>query len=138
MRCDMAGSAAVIGAMRAIRDLEPDVKCTVSSEPLAAAETPTNSGTSCTCSGKRLRFTTSAEGRLVLADCLAYASKLGVDTIDLATLTGAAVVALGDHYVALFTKDKACHPTSCQRRGWVDVWPYLSRITTKANSKPVG
>jgi leucyl aminopeptidase len=44
---------------------------------------------------------------LVLADCLHYASQLGVDTIvDLATLPGAAVVALGDHYVAMFTKDE--------------------------------
>ncbi|MGB0640516.1 MAG: leucyl aminopeptidase family protein, partial [Myxococcota bacterium] len=58
-------------------------------------------------SGKTVEIhNTDAEGRLVLADCITYASKLDVDCIvDLATLTGAAVVALGNHYVAMFTKD---------------------------------
>jgi leucyl aminopeptidase len=49
---------------------------------------------------------TDAEGRLVLADCLSYGSKLGVDyMVDLATLTGACVVALGNHYTALFSNE---------------------------------
>ena len=55
---------------------------------------------------------TDAEGRLVLADCLSYVSQLGVDgCIDLATLTGACVVALGDRYTALFTHDEALAST---------------------------
>ena len=50
---------------------------------------------------------TDAEGRLVMADCLAYGSELGLDQmIDLATLTGACVVALGDYYSGLFTNDE--------------------------------
>jgi leucyl aminopeptidase len=57
---------------------------------------------------------TDAEGRLVLADCLSYGSKLGVDyMVDLATLTGACVVALGNHYTALFSnEDDICDQLS--------------------------
>jgi leucyl aminopeptidase len=51
---------------------------------------------------------TDAEGRLILADALAYAVELGVDEIvDLATLTGACVVALGDYYTGLFSNNDA-------------------------------
>jgi leucyl aminopeptidase len=108
MRCDMAGSAAVIGAMRAIRDIAPDVEV---HGIVGAAENLINGnayklGDVLTMyNGKTVEVhNTDAEGRLVLADCLAYASKLDVDCIiDLATLTGACVVALGDHYVGLFT-----------------------------------
>jgi leucyl aminopeptidase len=50
---------------------------------------------------------TDAEGRLILADALVYAEKLGVDAIvDLATLTGAALVALGSSIAALYSKDE--------------------------------
>ena len=61
-------------------------------------------------SGKTVEVhNTDAEGRLVLADCLAYGSKLGVDyMVDLATLTGACVVALGNHYTALFSNERFC------------------------------
>jgi leucyl aminopeptidase len=49
---------------------------------------------------------TDAEGRLVMADCLCLASELGLDAVvDIATLTGACVVALGEHYTGLFTQD---------------------------------
>ena len=49
---------------------------------------------------------TDAEGRLVMADCLAYASELGVDKlVDIATLTGACMVALGSRYSGLFTQN---------------------------------
>ncbi len=110
MRCDMAGSAAVIGAMRAIRDLAPDVEVhgiVGAVENLVSGNAYKLGDILHMYSGKRVEIhNTDAEGRLVLADCLHYASQLGVDTIvDLATLTGAAVVALGEHYVAMFTKD---------------------------------
>jgi leucyl aminopeptidase len=78
-------------------------------------------------SGKKVEIhNTDAEGRLVLADCLTYASKLGVDTIvDLATLTGAAVVALGNHYVAMFTKDSdlSSDLLSSAAEAGEDMWP---------------
>ena len=55
---------------------------------------------------------TDAEGRLVLADCLHYATELKPDAlVDLATLTGAAVVALGDWYSALYTKSDSFSQT---------------------------
>ncbi len=110
MRCDMAGSAAVIGAMRAIRDLAPDAEVhgiVGAVENLVSGNAYKLGDILDMYSGKKVEIhNTDAEGRLVLADCLHYASQLDVDTIvDLATLTGAAVVALGDHYVAMFTKD---------------------------------
>lgn len=110
MRCDMAGSAAVIGAMKAIRDLEPDAEVhgvVGAVENLISGNAYKLGDILNMYSGKQVEIhNTDAEGRLVLADCLHYVSQLDVDTvIDLATLTGAAVVALGDHYVAMFTKD---------------------------------
>jgi leucyl aminopeptidase len=130
MRCDMAGSAAVIGAMRAIRDLAPDVEV---HGIVGAAENMVNGNAYKLgdilemYSGKKVEIhNTDAEGRLVLADCLHYASQLGVDAIvDLATLTGAAVVALGDHYVAMFTKDSELRQALCDsaEKSAENVWP---------------
>ena len=110
MRCDMAGSAAVIGTMRAIRDLSPDVEVhgiVGAVENLISGGAYKLGDVLSMHNGKTVEIhNTDAEGRLVLADCLSYASKLDVDAIvDLATLTGACVVALGDHYVGMFTKD---------------------------------
>lgn len=112
MRCDMGGAASVIGAMRAIRDLRPDVEV---HGIFGAVENMINGrayklGDILTFyNGKTAEIhNTDAEGRLVLADCLAYASKLGMDAIvDMATLTGACVVALGPHYSGLFSRDDA-------------------------------
>ena len=108
MRCDMAGSAAVIGTMRAIRDLAPDVEVhgiVGAVENLISGNAYKLGDVLTMYNGKTVEIhNTDAEGRLVLADCLSYASKLDVDAIvDLATLTGACVVALGDHYVGMFT-----------------------------------
>ncbi len=108
MRCDMAGSAAVIGTMRAIRDLAPDVEVhgiVGAVENLISGGAYKLGDVLTMYNGKTVEIhNTDAEGRLVLADCLSYASKLDVDAIvDLATLTGACVVALGDHYVGMFT-----------------------------------
>jgi len=110
MRCDMAGSAAVIGTLRAIRQLRPDVEV----HGIFGAAENMNDGASYKLgdvltmySGKTVEIhNTDAEGRLVLADCLTYADRLGGDAIvDLATLTGACVVALGNDYVGLFSPD---------------------------------
>ncbi len=109
MRCDMAGAAAVIGAMKAIAALAPAVRV----DAIFGAVENMPSGNSYKLgdilkmyNGKRVEIhNTDAEGRLVLADCLAYATELKPDAlVDLATLTGAAVVALGDWYSALYTR----------------------------------
>ncbi len=112
MRCDMAGSAAVIGMMRAVRELRPDV---VVHGIFAAAENmPSHTAYKLgdvlrMYNGKTVEIhNTDAEGRLLLADCLTYASRLGVDAVlDLATLTGACVIALGEYYSGLFTGNDA-------------------------------
>ena len=109
MRCDMAGSAAVIGAMKAIAAIQPNVRV----DAIFGAVENMPSGNSYKLgdilrmyNGKRVEVhNTDAEGRLVLADCLSYAQELNPDAIvDLATLTGAAVVALGDWYSAVYSK----------------------------------
>lgn len=109
MRCDMAGGASVIGVMKAIARLKPNIR--VDGIVGAVENMP---GGNAYKLGDILRFyngkraeihNTDAEGRLVLADCLAYASELKPNAIvDLATLTGAAVVALGDWYTAMYTR----------------------------------
>jgi leucyl aminopeptidase len=112
MRCDMAGAAAVIGAMKTIAALQPDVRVDVifgAVENMMSGDSYKLGDILHMYNGKRVEIhNTDAEGRLVLADCLHYASGLKPDAIvDLATLTGAAVVALGDWYSALYTRDDA-------------------------------
>ena len=110
MRCDMGGAAAVIGAMSAIRAIEPDVEVHGifgAVENMLGPNSYKLGDVLRMYSGKTVEIhNTDAEGRLVLADCLHYASRLKPDAIvDLATLTGAAVVALGESYTALFSAD---------------------------------
>jgi leucyl aminopeptidase len=114
MKYDMAGAAAMIGAMRAIAQLKPKVKvisvvCSAENMPDGRAFKPGDVVTSM--SGKTIEIiNTDAEGRLVLADGLHYAKTLGcTHLIDAATLTGACVVALGMVNAGLFSNDdKTC------------------------------
>jgi leucyl aminopeptidase len=112
MKTDMAGAAAVVGALRAIA--EPDLPFTVLGILSSAENMP--SGTAfrpgdvlTAMNGKTLEITsTDAEGRLVLADALVYAARQGADEmIDLATLTGAKTIAIGLESVAVFSNDDA-------------------------------
>jgi leucyl aminopeptidase len=110
MRCDMGGSAVVIGVLRAIASLRPDVEVhgiVGAVENMCAANSFKLGDILKIRNGKTVEVhNTDAEGRLVLADCLSYASELKPDTIiDFATLTGACVVALGEYYTGLFTND---------------------------------
>ena len=100
MKYDMAGGAAMIGAMRAIAQLKPNLKvigivCASENMPSGKAQKPGD--VQIAMSGKSIEIiNTDAEGRLVLADGLHYARELGcTHLIDAATLTGACVVALG-------------------------------------------
>jgi leucyl aminopeptidase len=100
MKYDMAGGAAMIGAMRAIAQLKPKVKvtmivCATENMPSGKAQKPGD--VQIAMSGKSIEIiNTDAEGRLVLADGLHYAKQLGcTHLVDAATLTGAVVVALG-------------------------------------------
>jgi leucyl aminopeptidase len=110
MKYDMAGGAAMIGAMRAIALLKPKVKvisivCASENMPSGKAQKPGD--VQIAMSGKSIEvINTDAEGRLVLADGLHYARTLGcTHLIDAATLTGAVVVALGYANAGVFSND---------------------------------
>ncbi len=111
MKYDMAGAAAMIGAMRAIAQLKPankviSVVCSAENMPDGKAYKPGDIVTAM--SGKTIEIiNTDAEGRLVLADGLHYAITLGAThLIDAATLTGACVVALGMLNAGIFSNDE--------------------------------
>lgn len=110
MKTDMAGSAAVLGAMRAIAGLELPftvygIVASAENMPSGTAYRPGDVVTAL--NGKTIEIiSTDAEGRLVLADALVYAAREGADEmIDLATLTGAKMIALGAESVAVFSND---------------------------------
>jgi len=110
MKYDMAGGAAMIGAMRAIALLQPKLKvigivCATENMPSGKAQKPGD--VQIAMSGKSIEIiNTDAEGRLVLADGLNYARQLGAThLIDAATLTGAVVVALGGVNAGVFANN---------------------------------
>ena len=114
MKNDMAGGAAMLGAMRAIALLRPKVRaigivCAAENMPDGKAFKPGDVETAM--SGKTIEIlNTDAEGRMVLADGLTYAKQLGAThLIDAATLTGACVVALGMVNAGAFSNDDATY-----------------------------
>ncbi|MGH9681612.1 MAG: leucyl aminopeptidase family protein, partial [Candidatus Acidiferrales bacterium] len=112
MKYDMCGGAAMIGAMRALAVLQPSCKVIAvipSSENMPGGRAQKPGDVQFAMSGKSIEvINTDAEGRLVLADGVAYARKLGcTHLVDAATLTGAVVVALADVNVGVFGSDQA-------------------------------
>ena len=110
MKYDMAGGAAMIGAMRAIALLKPKVKViaiVLATENMPSGKAQKPGDVQIAMSGKAIEvINTDAEGRLVLADGLHYARTLGcTHLIDAATLTGACVVALGNVNAGVFAND---------------------------------
>ena len=117
MKYDMAGGAAIIGAMRAIALLKPKVRvmgivCAAENMPSGTAQKPGDVQTAMPLApdkpGKTIEIiNTDAEGRLVLADGLHYARQMGAThLLDAATLTGACVVALGYVNAGIFCNDE--------------------------------
>lgn len=111
MKYDMAGAAAVLGAAEAIGTIKPgkEIHFIIAATENMINGSATKPGDVVTASnGKTIEIdNTDAEGRLTLADALVYAEKLGVEAmVDLATLTGAIVVALGDDMAGIFGSDK--------------------------------
>lgn len=111
MKLDMSGGATVLGVMQAIAQLKPQVQVTgyvpsTENMPSGTAQKP----------GDIIRYSngktvevlnTDAEGRLILADALIHAAQEKPDVIiDLATLTGACVVALGQQIAGLFSNNE--------------------------------
>ncbi|HLY41507.1 MAG TPA: leucyl aminopeptidase [Terracidiphilus sp.] len=114
MKYDMAGGAAMLGAMRAIALLKPRVRvlcvvCAAENMPDGKAQKPGDLQTAM--SGKTIEIiNTDAEGRLVLADGITFARQLGAThLIDAATLTGAIGVALGYYNGGAFANDDATY-----------------------------
>ena len=111
MKMDMAGGAAVIGTLLAASLLKLPLNLigivpTVENMPSGTAYRPGDILTSL--SGQTIEvLNTDAEGRLILADALTYAKRYDPElVIDLATLTGACIIALGNHATALLGNDQ--------------------------------
>jgi leucyl aminopeptidase len=110
MKMDMSGAAAVLGAVAAIAELElpVDLVAVIPATENMPSGTAIKPGDVITLhNGKTVEVNnTDAEGRLILADALSYAVELGAERIvDLATLTGAVLVALGSTYAAVVSND---------------------------------
>jgi leucyl aminopeptidase len=130
MKCDMAGAAAVAAAMIAVADLGLPVNisgwaCLAENMPSGTATRP---GDVLTMYGGRTVevLNTDAEGRLVLADGLARAGEETPDLmVDVATLTGACVVALGNRVCGVMSNDDDLRATVCDVAAGVGeaMWP---------------
>ena len=130
MKTDMAGAAAVIGAMSAMSKLKPQIEVLglvsaaenmVSGQSVKPGDVIKHYG-----GGTSEVLNTDAEGRLVLADALAYACEREVDAIvNVATLTGAIMVALGPKSAGLFSNDDALREevADAAERAGERVWP---------------
>jgi leucyl aminopeptidase len=131
MHMDMSGGSAMIGTMRAIAKLGlkknvvafiPAAENSISAESMRAGDIATSM------SGQTVEILhTDAEGRLVLADAMTYAETHYSPRVmlDVATLTGAALSALGQHASAIMTKDKKLQETLTElgEKSGDLVWP---------------
>jgi leucyl aminopeptidase len=110
MKFDMGGAASVLGTFRALADLRPKLNVVglipaCENMPSGRSVKPGDVVTSM--SGQTIEIlNTDAEGRLILCDALTYAERFKpAAVVDIATLTGACVIALGHHRTGLFTPD---------------------------------
>jgi leucyl aminopeptidase len=130
MKCDMAGAAAVLGAMVAAAQLQLPVNLLgvlALVENLPSGKAMKLGDVLRTRAGKSIEvLNTDAEGRLILADALAYAVDQRVNhLVDLATLTGACIVALGTEIAGLMSNHEAWSQRvlAAARRAGERVWP---------------
>ena len=111
MKGDMAGGATVVAALRGIAELKPKINVTAlipATENLPGGAALKPGDVLKAMNGKTIEIiSTDAEGRLILADALSYARKLGLSPlVDVATLTGACRIALGDVTTGAFTNNQ--------------------------------
>jgi leucyl aminopeptidase len=130
MKGDMAGAAAVLAAMRAIARLKPPVEVrayVAAAENMISGRAYRVSDVLKSLSGKTIEvLNTDAEGRLTLADAITYADRQGAQAIvELSTLTGACVVALGEKVAGLFANDPRWgrEVREAAERAGEKVWP---------------
>lgn len=130
MKYDMCGAASVVGTLRAVAGAE--LKVNVVGIVAAAENMPSGRATKpgdivTSMSGQTIEIlNTDAEGRLVLCDALTYAAKYKpASVIDIATLTGACVVALGKHAIGLYSNqdDFAAELQRCGDEARDRAWP---------------
>ncbi|WP_210365715.1 leucyl aminopeptidase [Bacillus sp. REN3] len=111
MKTDMGGAAAVLGAMEIIGELKPEqnvVAVIPSTDNMISGTAFKPDDVVTSMSGKTIEvLNTDAEGRLVLADAMTYAKQHGADyLVDVATLTGGVIVALGNHTTGALTNNE--------------------------------
>jgi leucyl aminopeptidase len=130
MKFDMCGGAAVIEAVAALAELSVPVRVTAvvgATENLPSGRAVKPGDIVRALDGTTIEVNnTDAEGRLVLADCLCYARELGCERlVDIATLTGGVVVALGSVYTGLFATDPewGSMVRDCGQLSGDPVWP---------------
>ena len=112
MKFDMSGAASVLGTLRAVAEIGARVNLVgliASCENLPSGRSVKPGDVVTSLSGQTIEvLNTDAEGRLVLCDALTYAERLEpAAVVDIATLTGACVIALGHHRSGLFSADDA-------------------------------
>mgnify|MGYP005733816235 FL=1 len=134
MKYDMTGSASVIGTMRAIAEIKPksNIIGIIASAENMPSSTATKPGDVVkTLSGQTVEIlNTDAEGRLVLCDALTYVERFNpANVIDIATLTGACVVALGHEATGMLSNDQKLADNilesgyaSCDRAWQLPLW----------------
>ena len=110
MKFDMGGAASVLGTLRAIAELKPKLNLVVlvpTTENMPGGRAVKPGDVVKSMSGQTIEIlNTDAEGRLILCDALTYAERFKpACVVDVATLTGACVIALGHHHSGLFTAD---------------------------------
>jgi leucyl aminopeptidase len=129
MKFDMCGAASVLGTLRAIAAIKPKINLigvipTCENMPSSTAVKPGDIVTSM--SGQTIEIlNTDAEGRLILCDALTYVERFKpAAVVDIATLTGACVVALGHHHSGLFSRSDtlAAELTACGRDSADTCW----------------
>jgi leucyl aminopeptidase len=130
MKFDMCGGAAVIEAMAALSELEVPARVTAvvgATENLPSGRAVKPGDIVRALDGTTIEINnTDAEGRLVLADCLCHARQQGCERlVDIATLTGGVVTALGYTYAGLMSNDKQWgdQVRECGERTGERVWP---------------
>jgi leucyl aminopeptidase len=130
MKCDMGGAAAVLGALQAIAALQPEVNVVgylaiAENMPGGHAQRPSDVIT--IYGGRTVEvLNTDAEGRLVLADALARSAQDGPDlVVDVATLTGAQMIALGPRISGVMSSDLGTcgSVVDAARRAGEQAWP---------------
>jgi leucyl aminopeptidase len=130
MKYDMAGGAAMLGAMKALATLKPAVKVVAvipATENMPGGKAQKPGDVQFAMSGKSIEvINTDAEGRLILADGITYAKQLGcTHLVNAATLTGAIVVALSHINAGVFTNNPEWQEKvlASARRAGEKMWP---------------